>query len=105
MEHSLNTTPNNPVAGISNKPWIVYILHCRDNSLYTGTTNNITKRLAAHNDGLASKYTRTRLPIELLAVSGAMSKSDAFRLELKIKKLPKEKKLAALCDLFRKDNG
>jgi putative endonuclease len=78
------------------KSWLVYILRCSDKSFYTGSTNNIDKRLAAHNQGLASKYTRGRLPVRLLATSGHLSKGDALRLEMKIKKLPKQKKLAAL---------
>jgi len=78
------------------KSWLVYILRCGDKSFYTGSTNNIEKRLAAHNQGIASKYTRGRLPVRLLATSGHFSKGDALRLEMKIKKLPKEEKLAAL---------
>jgi putative endonuclease len=84
-----------PVEPQAKKSWLVYILRCRDKSLYTGITNNIEKRLAAHLQGIASKYTRGRLPLKLLATSGHMSKGEALRLEMKIKKLPKEKKLAA----------
>jgi putative endonuclease len=79
-----------------NKKWVVYILRCRDNTFYTGITNNIEKRLIAHNKQMASRYTRARLPVELMAASRCMSKGDALRLEIKIKKLPKKKKLAAL---------
>jgi putative endonuclease len=78
------------------KTWLVYILRCRDKSLYTGTTNDIEKRLAAHLQGVASKYTRGRLPVKVLATSRQISRGEALRLEMKIKKLPKEKKLAAL---------
>jgi putative endonuclease len=78
------------------KTWLVYILRCHDKSFYTGTTNNIEKRLAAHLQGIASKYTRGRLPVKLLATSGHMSRGEALHLEIKIKKLPKQKKLAAL---------
>ena len=88
------------------KTWLVYILRCSDKSLYTGTTNNIEKRLAAHIQGIASKYTRGRLPVKLLATSGHLSRGEALRLEMKIKKLPKEKKLAALhlfARMLRKD--
>jgi putative endonuclease len=79
-----------------NNTWVVYILRCKDNTLYTGITNNIEKRLIAHNQGLASKYTRARRPVVLSAVSNPMSRTDAMRLELRIKKLGKEKKIAAL---------
>lgn len=80
----------------SNKNWVVYILRCRDNTLYTGITNNIVKRLIAHNKGTASRYTRARLPVKLIVSSSSMSKSEALRLEMKTKKQPKEKKLKYL---------
>ena len=78
------------------KSWIVYILLCSDKSLYTGATNDVGKRLAAHSQGSASRYTRSRLPVKLLAASAKMSKSEALRLEMKIKKLPRKKKIVAL---------
>ena len=84
------------IAAPSNKDWIVYILRCRDNTLYTGITNNIGKRLITHNKGTASRYTRARLPVKLLASRRCMSKGEALRLEIKIKKLPKKMKLTAL---------
>jgi putative endonuclease len=80
----------------ANKGWIVYILRCRDNTLYTGITNNMEKRLITHNSGMASRYTRARLPVKLLAASGCMSKTEALRLEIKIKKQPRNKKLEVL---------
>jgi len=79
-----------------NKEWVVYILHCRDDTLYTGITNNVEKRLNAHSRGLAAKYTRSRRPVVLSAVSNPMSRTDAMRLELRIKKLAKGKKIATL---------
>ena len=78
------------------KVWVVYILRCSDDSLYTGMTNNIEKRFAAHNKGVAAKYTRSRRPVKLSATSAKMDRSDAMRLEIKIKKLPKIKKIDAL---------
>jgi homoserine kinase type II len=59
-------------------------------------TNNIEKRFSAHNQGTAAKYTRSRRPVKLLAKSVKMDRSDAMRLEIKIKKLPKAKKISAL---------
>jgi len=76
--------------------WIVYILRCSDGSFYTGTTNGLEKRLISHNRGTASKYTRSRRPVTLLATSVEMSRGEALRLEIKIKKLPKAKKIACL---------
>jgi putative endonuclease len=84
-----------------NEAWVVYILHCKDNTLYTGITNNIEKRLNAHNQGLAAKYTRARLPVVLLVVSNPMSKTEAMRLEIRIKKLAKGEKIAALNEIFK----
>ena len=78
------------------KVWVVYILRCSDDSLYTGMTNNIERRFAAHNKGIAAKYTRSRRPVKLLVTSAKMDRSDAMRLEIKIKKLPRAKKISAL---------
>ncbi|MEI6610940.1 MAG: GIY-YIG nuclease family protein [Deltaproteobacteria bacterium] len=79
-----------------NKEWVVYVLRCKDDTLYTGITNNMEKRLIAHSRGLAAKYTRSRRPVVLSAVSNPMNRADAMRLELRIKKLPKGKKIATL---------
>jgi putative endonuclease len=80
----------------ADKSWIVYILRCSDQSLYTGATTDVGKRLAAHSQGSASRYTRSRLPVKLLATSAKMNKSEALSLEMKIKKMPRGKKIAAL---------
>ena len=80
----------------NSKTWVVYILRCCDGSLYTGITNNIEKRLAAHHQGKAAKYTRSRRPVELLVTGTAMERSAAMRLEIKIKRQPKDKKVSAL---------
>lgn len=82
--------------GKKSKTWVVYILRCADKSLYTGITNNIKKRLDAHNQGAAAKYTRSRRPVELLVISTKMERGEARRLEIKIQKLPKTKKIATL---------
>jgi putative endonuclease len=79
-----------------NKVWIVYILRCSDDSLYTGMTNNVEKRLAAHNKGVAAKYTRSRRPVKLITTSAKKDRNDAMRLEIKIKRMPKTKKIVAL---------
>lgn len=75
--------------------WFVYVLECNDDkrSLYTGMTNNLSRRLAQHNKGIGSKYTRGRLPVTLMATYECRSKSDALKLERRIKKLPKKDKL------------
>jgi|BarGraIncu00421A_1022006.scaffolds.fasta_scaffold19144_2 putative endonuclease len=88
-----------------NKEWAVYILRCSDDTLYTGITNNFEKRLIAHNRGLASKYTRARLPVVLSAVSNPMSRTEALRLEMRIKKLAKGEKIATLNELLNKKHN
>jgi putative endonuclease len=75
---------------------MTYLLLCADGKIYCGVTSDMEKRLDAHNRGTASRFTRARLPVTLLATSGAMGKAEALRLEYRIKRLPKEKKLAVL---------
>ena len=81
-----------------NKTWSVYLLECSDNSLYCGVTNNLEHRLINHNKGVASKYTRARLPVELTAFINNLTKSEAYKIEYRVKKLPAGKKIAALED-------
>ena len=71
----------------------VYMLRCRDGSLYTGWTNDLEKRLKAHNSGSASKYTRTRLPAELVYFEEWESKEAAMSREWHIKRLTRDEKL------------
>ena len=71
----------------------IYMLRCRDGSLYTGWTNDLEKRLKAHNSGSASKYTRTRLPAELVYFEEWESKEAAMSREWHIKRLTREEKL------------
>lgn len=74
--------------------WFCYLLRCADNSLYCGITNDLDKRLAAHNAGTASKYTRVRVPVELVFVEECGDRSAASRREMEIKKLKRANKLA-----------
>ncbi|MEZ7198336.1 GIY-YIG nuclease family protein [Pseudodesulfovibrio karagichevae] len=76
--------------------WYVYLLRCADNSLYCGITNDLDRRLTAHNAGTASKYTRARLPVALAASVEVDGKSAALKLELAIKKLPAGQKIERL---------
>ena len=71
----------------------VHILKCKDNSLYTGWTTDIEKRLKAHNSGKGAKYTKSRKPVVLVYKEEFDSKSDALRREAAIKKLTREQKL------------
>ena len=72
----------------------VYVLRCKDNSLYCGQTNNLEKRIKEHNDSknISTKYTRGRRPVTLVYVEKVKTVSDALKREREIKKLPKEKK-------------
>lgn len=70
----------------------VYILKCNDGSLYTGYTTNLEKRLANHNKGIASKYTRARLPVEYVYIKSFDNKNEAMSIEYRIKRLTKIKK-------------
>tara|TARA_B100001029_G_scaffold113623_1_gene93896 strand:+ start:2059 stop:2298 length:240 start_codon:yes stop_codon:yes gene_type:complete len=74
--------------------WFVYILKCKDNSLYTGITNDLEKRIKVHNLGKGAKYTKARLPVSLLYCETYQTKGDALRRELEIKKLKRIEKLA-----------
>lgn len=76
--------------------WKVYLVRCADNSLYCGTTNDLASRIAKHNAGKGAKYTQSRLPVELMAVSGELSKSDALTLEHYIKQQRAGEKIKVL---------
>lgn len=72
----------------------VYILRCADGSLYTGWTVDVDRRLTAHGAGVGSRYTRTRLPVELLVALPMADARSARREEARIKQLPRSAKLA-----------
>ena len=76
--------------------WKVYLVKCADNSLYCGITNDIIGRITKHNNGKGAKYTQSRLPVELMAASRELSKSDALTLEHYIKQQPAGEKIDAL---------
>lgn len=77
------------------------MIRCSDESLYCGITNNLENRLEAHNSGKGAKYTRSRRPVELVAVSPEMTKSDALKLEYRVKQVPAGKKYL---ELIKKEN-
>ena len=76
-----------------------YILVCADGTLYTGWTNDLEKRLAAHNAGKGAKYTRSRRPVRLFYYEEFEEKCEALRRECEIKRLPREKKIALAAHL------
>ena len=71
----------------------IYILKCVDNTLYTGYTNNLEKRIKVHNSGKGAKYTKCRLPVELVYFEQYETKSEAMKREYAIKQLTKKEKL------------
>lgn len=73
-----------------------YILRCGDGTLYTGWTNDLDRRIAAHNGGSGGKYTRSRLPVELVYHECHGTKEEAMRREWAIKQLTRRQKLALI---------
>ena len=76
--------------------WFLYILECRDGSLYTGITTDIAKRVAAHNDGTGARFTRGRTPVKLLYCEKQADRSKATKRELEVKRLTRQQKLALI---------
>ena len=74
----------------------VYMLRCRDGSLYTGWTSDLGRRMASHRAGKASRYTASRLPVELALALPMADRSAARREEARIKMLPRADKLALI---------
>ena len=77
--------------------WVVYILKCGDNSLYTGITINIEKRLLAHEEGRGAKYTKGRAPFKIVYKKEFESRSEATIREMEIKKLNSKEKNKLIC--------
>lgn len=73
--------------------WYVYIIRCADDTLYTGVTNDLERRIKQHNEGKGAKYTRGRGPVALVKSFTTYSKGEALKLEYQIKQLSKNDKL------------
>lgn len=78
------------------KQWHLYILHCGDGSLYTGITDDVSRRLAMHQAGKGAKYTRGRNPLSLAYTEALGDHSAALRREIAVKRLTRAEKIA-LC--------
>ena len=76
-----------------NQKYYVYLLECSDNTLYCGYTDDLKKRIKAHNDGKGAKYTKARLPVKLLYSEEYKTKSQALKREYQIKKLSRKEKI------------
>lgn len=74
--------------------YYVYMLLCSDNTLYTGSTNQLQKRLEVHNAGKGAKYTRSRLPVKLVYWEMCCDRSQALRREWAIKQLTRKEKIS-----------
>lgn len=75
------------------KQWVVYILECRDGTLYTGITDDLPRRLKAHNSGKGAKYTRGRGPVTLRHQEICRDHGEALRREIAIKRLSRGEKM------------
>ena len=78
--------------------WCVYMVRCADHSLYTGMSNDYLKRVIAHNQGQGAKYTRARLPVELVYVYFGSSRREVCRLEYALKRYSKAQKERLVSD-------
>jgi predicted GIY-YIG superfamily endonuclease len=76
--------------------WFVYVLRCAEGTLYTGITKDVTRRIQQHNNGTASRYTRSRRPVKLVYQETQRSRSLALKREAAIKLLTRKQKLALI---------
>lgn len=76
--------------------WHVYLIECADGSLYTGVSTDVERRFQEHLAGKGARYTRSHKPVRLVASRPVGSRSAALSAEVAIKRLPKERKIAAL---------
>jgi putative endonuclease len=74
-------------------PWLCYLVRCADGTLYCGVTNDLGRRLDAHNAGKGARYTAGRRPVRLVWSEPCGTRGDALRRELAVKRLPRERKL------------
>lgn len=79
---------------IIKKPWVVYILECSDGTFYTGITNDLERRLVAHENGTGAKYTRGRAPLKIIYTENCADRSVASKRERAIKLMDKNQKAA-----------
>lgn len=86
------TTDSGPKSYGADGPWFLYMVECRDGSLYTGITNDLARRLQQHNDGTAARYTRSRRPVRIRYQERCESRSAALVRECAVRLLaPKDK--------------
>ena len=83
------------------KQWVLYILQCKDDTLYTGITDDLMRRFAQHNAGKGAKYTRGRAPLKLVYLEKCESHSQALKREIAVKRLTRAEKLN-MCKSYEK---
>lgn len=76
--------------------YYLYILRCSDNTLYTGITNDLEKRMQTHRDGVGSKYVRARLPFQIIYTEELKDRSEASKREYEIKSWTRDQKISNL---------
>jgi putative endonuclease len=76
--------------------WFVYILKCRDNSLYTGITNDPQKRFKEHVSGKGGRYTRSHRPVKIVYLERSSNRSKALKREAQIKRMKRSDKMALI---------
>jgi predicted GIY-YIG superfamily endonuclease len=85
-----------PAKFMGKPSWFVYVLRCADGSLYTGITTDLSRRCKEHSAGTASRYTRSRLPAELIYQEAARNRSQALKREAEIKAMSRREKVAMI---------
>ena len=91
---------------MSSRSWYVYIVRCSDDTLYTGVSTDISRRVSTHNSGRGAKYTRSRRPVSIVYAGPEMTQSAALREERRRKSLSRKKKLMIIKEYLRRDlNG
>jgi putative endonuclease len=76
-----------------NRRWTVYILRCGDGTLYTGISNDLERRVAAHQNGTGARYTRGRRPVRVVLAESAADRGAALRREAEIRRMTRERKM------------
>lgn len=89
-------TRNEKMKKTSSDPWFVYVIRCADGSLYTGITKDVKRRCQQHNNGTASRYTRSRLPTKLVWQEAHPSQNSALKREAAIKAMTRRQKIALI---------
>lgn len=77
---------------MATSPWYAYLLRCADGTYYAGVTTDPARRCAQHNAGTGARYTRSRLPVEVVYLEPCPDRSTALRRELAIKRMPRASK-------------